>query len=626
MKKIITVILFQFYILNIYSQGFSPAPIDFGLPPGGYITAGSNFSYNSIMNINTTNNEIDGSQLWRQWDMNGDAKPDLLVYLEKQAGVFSVPGTTGNRYWKVYLNTGSNYDTTALNWTLPAGGYITATGNFSYNNINTLGTTGNEIDGSQIWYLADMNGDSKPDLVVYQEKQSGFFSVPGTTGNRYWKVYMNSGTGFNSSPVNFSLPSGGVITSTGNQSYISIFMTFPTGNEIDNSQLWHLMDMNGDAKPDLAIYQEKLSGAFSVPGTVGNRHWKVYLNNGGGFNSSALNWTLPPGGYITSTTNQSYIDINLTSITFNEDDGSQLWYLIDMNGDSKRDLIVYKENQAGIFSVPGTSGNRYWKVYLNTGTSFVTSPLNWTLPLGGYITAVGNESYVDVSRNNTTNNEIDGSQLWNLIDMDGDAKTDLIVFQEKQTGIFSVPGTTGNRYWKMYQNVGTGFNVSPISFSLPADGYITATGNESYIDIILTSGSGNAIDGSQLWFTIDMNGDAKRDLLVYKEKQGGTFSVPGNAGNRYWKVYLNSIVSGVSDQESKSDRIFVAPNPFAEEVRILSLNKGEIILMDLKGKQILRQEITEGETILSTDKLAAGLYLLQYFNEKSNTNFKIVKH
>ncbi|MBP9081970.1 MAG: T9SS type A sorting domain-containing protein [Bacteroidia bacterium] len=626
MKKIIVVILLQFYVLNIYSQGFSPAPINFGLPAGGYIAAGGNDSYIDISRTNTSNSEIDGSQLWYLIDMNGDAKLDLVVYQEKQSGSFSVPGTTGNRYWKVFLNTGSSYNTTAINWTLPPGGYITSTTNDSYININLTITSNSEIDGSQLWYLNDLNGDAKPDLVVYQEKQSGIFSVPGVTGNRFWKVYLNTGVGFSPTPINFGLPGGGYITASGNFSYLDIYQTITSNSEINGSQLWYLIDFNGDAKPDLVVYQEKQSGSFSVPGTTGNRHWKIYLNNGNSFDSSSINWTLPSGGYITNTSNDSYVNFNQTIASNSEINGSQLWYLLDMNGDTKPELVVYQEKQGGIFSVPGTTGNRYWKVYLNNGSSFSLTATNWTLPQGGYITSTTNDSYINIYQTNTSNSEINGSQLWYLLDINGDSKSDLVVYQEKQLGFFSVPGATGNRHWKVFLNTGNGYNTTAINWTLPQGGYITSSANESYFNLNQTNTSNSEINGSQLWYLLDMNGDSKPDLVVYQEKQAGAFSVPGNAGNRYWKVYLNSIVSGVSDQESKSDRIFVAPNPFAEEVRILSLNKGEIILMDLKGKQILRQEITEGETILSTDKLAAGLYLLQYLNEKSNTNFKIVKH
>jgi len=184
-----TLVLFLCFVLNIktYSQSFSSSSANWTLPAGGYInSSGTSSSFYQFSYSYATEN---GSQKWLTMDMNGDKKLDLVIYQEMQAGTSNVFGLPSNPYWKVYLGTDSGFSTTATNWALPAGGYINNGTNYSFRDLygSTFGS-----EGSQEWVTTDINGDEKPDLVIYQVNQGGINFVYGMPSAPYWKVFLNA--------------------------------------------------------------------------------------------------------------------------------------------------------------------------------------------------------------------------------------------------------------------------------------------------------------------------------------------------------------------------------------------------------------------------------------------------
>jgi hypothetical protein len=443
--KVILASLLLLINSEIYSQGFSSTAINWPLPPGGYRSSAINYSFNNIYG-ESPSSDI-GSQYWLTIDMNGDSRPDILVFNENQAGSYRVFGLPNNPYWKVYLNTGTGFSATAINWTLPPGGYRSSGTNYSFNHI--YGETPSSDIGSQYWVTRDMNGDSRPDILVYNENQAGSYRVFGLPNNPYWKVYLNTGTGFSATATNWTLPPGGYSSSATNYSFNNVYGESPSSDI--GSQYWITMDMNGDNSPDILVYNENQAGSYRVFGLPNNPYWKVYLNTGTGFSATAINWTLPPGGYRSSATNYSFN--NIYGETPSSDIGSQYWLTRDMNGDSKADILIYNENQAGSYRVFGLPNNPYWKVYLNTGTGFSGTATNWTLPPGGYISSSTNYSFNNVYGETPSSNI--GSQYWITMDMNGDRSPDILVYNENQAGSYRVFGLPNNPYWKVYLNTVT---------------------------------------------------------------------------------------------------------------------------------------------------------------------------
>ncbi|WP_148235365.1 T9SS type A sorting domain-containing protein [Fluviicola taffensis] len=325
-------------------------------------------------------------------DINGDGKPDLVDAQDNNSGVVWL-GTGGLGYWKVYLNNGTSFSTTAQNWTIP-----------------TMESYAEELDqvNGLNYSLVDINGDGKPDLVDAQDNNSGVVWL-GTGGLGYWKVYLNNGSSFSTTAQNWTIPTM--------ESY---------AEELDqiSGQNYSLVDINGDGKPDLVDAQDNNSGVVWL-GTGGLGYWKVYLNNGTSFSTTAQNWTIP--------TMENYAE-ELDQIS------GQNYSLLDMNGDGTLDLVDAQDNSSGVVWL-GTGSVPYWKVYPNSGSAFSTTAQSWTIPVV--------ETYVDDL------DQVNGAN-YTIVDMNGDRKPDMVDAQNNASGVVWL-GAGNVPYWKVYLNT----TVSP---------------------------------------------------------------------------------------------------------------------------------------------------------------------
>jgi hypothetical protein len=201
-------------------------------------------------------------------DMNGDGLPDLYVSASSA----------------VWLNTGSGFAASPISWPAPAG---SNTGGY-LRRSDTVGTWAE---------LIDMNGDGLPDL--YNSGSSA--------------VWLNTGTGFASTPISWPLPSG-----ANANGYLR--KADGTGTYLD------LADVNGDGLPD--VY---LSG--------GSAAW---LNTGNGFASTPVAWVAPAGS-------------NTSGYLSRSDAVGTYIGLFDMNGDGMPDLLNTGASAAGMSQGKGDS-------------------------------------------------------------------------------------------------------------------------------------------------------------------------------------------------------------------------------------------------------------------------------
>lgn len=88
----------------------------------------------------------------------------------------------------------------------------------------------------------------------------------------------------------------------------------------------------------------------------------------------------------------------------------------------------------------------------------------------------------------------------------------------------------------------------------------------------------------------------------------------------------NPCALAINDLSAKSE-ITMSPNPFSNELVINQTSiKGELTLIDISGKEIVRQKAFQDNTTINTSFLKPGLYIMRY-NEKNKTvNFKITKY
>lgn len=95
----------------------------------------------------------------------------------------------------------------------------------------------------------------------------------------------------------------------------------------------------------------------------------------------------------------------------------------------------------------------------------------------------------------------------------------------------------------------------------------------------------------------------------------------------FWQYTPDSvcITTGITEQITK-EYLNIYPVPFSNFLSIAGTKlDDEIIIYDMKGKEILRQKAFHGETKLITEKISSGYYLLHYSDGKTIANYKLTK-
>ncbi|MBL0048692.1 MAG: T9SS type A sorting domain-containing protein [Bacteroidetes bacterium] len=599
-------------------QGFSATSSNWDVPVGGIKSGATNLGF-YLPGFYTASSYSLNSQNWNIMDINGDGLSDLVVTSENlTANTATVFGAATNPYWKVYLNNGSGFSTLASNWAVPVGGLKNGANNLGFY-LAGFSTAASYSLNSQNWNVMDMNGDNKPDLVVTSENLTANTStVFSPSSNPYWKVYLNTGSGFSTIANNWAVPVGGLKNGANNVGfYLTGFYTAASYSL--HSQNWNVTDINADGKPDLVVTSENLTANTStVFGTAPNLYWKVYLNTGTGFSTTASNWAVPIGGLKNGATNLGFY-LSAYSTAANYSLNSQNWNLMDINADGKPDLVVTSENlTSNTSTVYSAASNPYWKVYLNNGSGFSTVASNWTVPMGGLKNGANNLGFYLTAYYTAASYALN-SQNWNLMDINGDGLSDLVVTSENLTAnnatVFS---PTSNPYWKVYLNNGSGFSTAPSNWAVPVGGLKNGANNLGFYLAGFSTAASYSLN-SQNWNVMDMNGDNKPDLVVTSENlTANTSTVYSPTSNPYWKVYINtSITGGLSASDNFINDISIFPNPFSNQITFSFTDKDQttITLYNFLGKQMLQQTFTNSLTI-NAEQLGDGIYFYAFRNSK----------
>ncbi len=340
---------------------------------------------------------------------------------------------------------------------------------------------------------------------------------------------LDSRAQFNLSPSTWPTPQGGEAIGSNQLGFNTISGAAVSGQAL-NSQSWALVDINGDKKPDLVVTAALAAGGATQFNATTSPGWKVYLNNGAGFNTGASTWSTPQVGI-------PLLGLNATSsaATVSQASGTASWDLVDMDGDGKPDLVVTSTvGPNGPAQFGAGTANQSWQVYLNTGSGFSNTANTWLTPTGGNFTGGNTLGFIFTSGAGAAGQDV-GSQSWTLKDMDGDGKPDLVV-----TGGYQANGNTevvngGQAEWQVYLNTGTRFSANPTTWNTPTGGSKVA-GNALGFNAANGNSSGQST-GSQSWSLLDINGDKKPDLVVTGAM--GASSV-AEIGSNTWNVYLNT--------------------------------------------------------------------------------------
>jgi hypothetical protein len=332
-----------------------------------------------------------------------------------------------------------------------------------------------------------MNGDLEPDLVATATCDDA------QVGQTKWLVYLNQGTGFATTAIDFALPP-----------------SLPSTNCVSTS----IFDVNGDLLPDF------VETSLCTDVTVGTTRWMVYPNQKTGFAPSSVSYALPPGfsaGAFAST--------YATSSSCSGGKNAPAFQILDVNGDAFLDFVMLAS------CTDATIGTSAWQVFLGgasgasqTSSSFAL-PTTPTVTSGAFDALAGNLSCTSTVTRPT----------FGLLDFDLDGKPDLVVTQQCDDA------TVGTTSWQWYRNGGTGFAPSAASIALPV---IAEAPAGSFAGL---TGSGQCANGAgaPTYVLADIDGDRVLDMVVTRD------CADALTGVSYWTVFPSASGAGFTSPGNK---------------------------------------------------------------------------
>ncbi len=479
------------------------------------------------------------SSLHQVFDINGDGKVDFIDSENQNSSAPDVFLSGNQKYWRVYLGNGSGFSATSTQWNIPI-----VSDNEEY------------YVSSSYHQVIDMNGDGKPDFVDSENEATSGSDVFLNGNQKYWKVYLNTGSGFSATATQWNIP----IVSDNSDYMVS-------------SDYHQLVDLNGDGKPDFVDSENEATSGSDTFLNGNQKYWKVYLNTGSGFSASATQWNIP-------IVSDDYDFI--VSYSYHQ--------IIDMNGDGKLDFVD-SENQNSSSSDVFLNGNqKYWKVYLNTGTGFSATATQWNIPI------VSDDSDYYVSYNFHT-----------TMDMNGDGKPDFVDSENQNSSSADVFLSGNQKYWKVYLNNGAGFNATSVQWNIP----IVSDTEEYYVS-------------ASFHRVMDFDGDGKVDFIDSENEATSSADVFLNGNQKYWKVYSNTSV--LANESFVTPTLKLYPNPVQNQLYIVSEEQlKQVTLYSLMGQELFSQTFSSQEAQVELSDLAPGIYLVKVETESAVKTIKIQK-
>ncbi|MDO7876033.1 T9SS type A sorting domain-containing protein [Hymenobacter sp. ASUV-10] len=431
---------------------------------------------------------------------------------------------------------GQGFPLTATTWAVPASANASP-GSGTYGFLDF--STNTDVANDRSWDVFDINGDSRPDIVVSGAGTGTRRDVVGGAANPHWEVYLSSGSGFATTATTWAVPPSQLAGAGAYGFYGLHNTTSGVGRRI-----WDVLDINGDHRPDIVATGVGTGSFYEVIGGVANPHWEIFLNTGTGFAPIATDWPVPPtantgsGTYGFGTTSFNGIAQNRRS-----------WSLFDVNGDTRPDIVVTSVGNGTSRDVLGGPAAPHWDVYLNTGTGFATTATTWVVPPS--MNAGPNGFYLPA----VTNTGI-SQRSWSTFDLNGDNRPDIVVTSEGDGTTRDVLGGAAAPHWEAYLNTGTGFVRTAMTWAVPPSAATGATNSYGFYDLNNSTTEANR----RGWRTLDINGDARPDLVATSLGDGQYVNVIGAYNNPHWEVYLNTATG--FDQTATSWAVPSNPNSY----------------------------------------------------------------
>lgn len=398
--------------------------------------------------------------------------------------------------------------------------------------------------------------------------------------------------------------------------------------------------------------------------STGDTLWtKTFGGSSPNYASSYTVQQTTDGGYIISGDISSSDDVGLIKM---DSLGNHLWTK-SYGGPNLYDVSYsMQQTSDGGFILSGFTsgfGAGYYDVYLiktdNMGDTLWTktyggssAEIGWCVQQtndGGYIVSGGDSlGHAYLIKTNST-----GDTLWTK---DYDSGSNAQSIKQTSDGGFIIAGTSpgwglGNKDLYLLKTDGNGNVLWSTSFGGTGydQGYaVQQTTDGGYIVAGYTSTFGAG--GSDFWLIkTDANGNNGCNLGNPATFVSSPAIIVGQAAPIITSLNFETnittfIANGAAttntqcfslnvDEFYNTEDLFSAyPNPFTNEIKIkinstgnYSNLKGYIILFDVTGKEIYRQTLSDDETIVNTERISPGFYLLTYINGNQSANGKLVK-
>jgi hypothetical protein len=150
------------------------------------------------------------------------------------------------------------------------------------------------------------------------------------------------------------------------------FFRFDSGAGSRGDECWDVLDLTGDALPDLVVTGQNNNGFAEAFDGATAPYWRVYPGAATGF-GPPLRWPVPlsgaPGASFGATTSFSSGATTRPS-----------WTTLDMDADRRPDLLVLAQGDGTQSVVLGGPAMPTWHVYRNLGAPLAAAPAAPAVP------------------------------------------------------------------------------------------------------------------------------------------------------------------------------------------------------------------------------------------------------
>jgi hypothetical protein len=368
-------------------SGFSTTPTTWSLPTG---LSTWTRPFTAVSGSDHCSEDGSGRPAYLVLDLTGDGLLDFVATTD------CTDPDTAVDHWKVFAGTGSGFSSTATDWSLPTG---LSTWARPFTAVSGSDHCSEDGSGRPAYLLLDLTGNGKLDFVATTDCSED------TTGTTRWRVHANTGSGFNATPTEWSLPTG---LSTWSRPFTAVSGSDHCSDDGSGRPAYLLLDLTGDGQLDFVTTTDCADGA------VGSERWSVFGGGSSGFSSSPGEWSLPAG---LSTWSQPFTAVSGSDHCSDDGSGRPAYLVMDLTTDGQLDFVSTTDCH------DDDTGATHWAVYTGHSRGFSETRTEWSLPTG---LSTWSQPFTAVSGSDHCSDDGSGRPAYLLLDLTGDGQLDFV--------------------------------------------------------------------------------------------------------------------------------------------------------------------------------------------------------